>query len=217
MGISLGNLFIEILVAGLLFTFAISPLVILFSAKDIKKKPGLLPGLPDGRDWRVVDILIAFALIYTSGVAGNRLVEELYHKIEQWAEPKAESKRDPISDANTCDPKNPVFDSKEFYENTEFCARLKFNDWVERHKTYLKVTRAGSFSSILFIFFMTIYRISGWPFYRKTYGLDDIDDDTRYNMYARYGVRYYAMSFLILVLFLAAHHEEGKHFRRDLY
>ncbi|HUL95888.1 MAG TPA: hypothetical protein VLT89_07745 [Usitatibacter sp.] len=134
MELSSTELFVEILISGILYTFAISPILILMSpAAD--RTPGILPGLLTWHDWKPW-VILAVAIVYAIGVGGNRLVEELYSAIACAFGVKSE-------------------------KAAEWALRIDSEiarGWVERHKTYIKILRAASFSSLLFLICMNVYR-----------------------------------------------------------
>src|SRR5260221_191278 len=134
MDFSATELFVEILFGGILFTFAVSPILIALSP-EARQKKGFLPGMNDWAEWKPW-IILAVALLYAVGIAGNRLAQELYKR----------TGIDPVTDP----------DREEFELRVRDHSEVA-RDFVERHKTYRKVLRAASFSSFLFLVSMLVY------------------------------------------------------------
>jgi hypothetical protein len=170
--ISATEIFVEIFFSGLLFTFAVSPVLILLSpARD---KPGLIPGIVEWHEWRPW-IILALVLVYAVGIAGNRLAEELYALIG--------------------------LDVNRGLKLAEWQIRIHdetMRDWVERHKSYMKILRAGSLSCILFLICMPIYR---WRAQKQR---------------DRYTWKHYAGAVVMLALFGSALLLERGHYEKDL-
>src|SRR5262249_25750755 len=126
------------------FVFALSPILIRITPA-VRTTEGLLPGLETWGEWKPW-VIVAIALVYATGVAGNRAVEVLYHDVLHF-------------EAEVTTDRCPNF----IQSNAELAARHHSEtarDWVERHKTYAKILRAASFSSVLFLAAMVFYRLS---------------------------------------------------------
>jgi hypothetical protein len=161
------ELFVEVLVAGVLFTFGLSPILIYFSDKATERG-GLLPGINSPRANSGAErtgsgesklwIVLVIALIYSVGIAGNRLVEDLYKRIHECFETHATwVLTNPIQCLLPADPvprKEQVDVELPVREHSEIA-----RDFVERHKTYRKVLRAASCSSVLFFLSMLFYNV----------------------------------------------------------
>jgi hypothetical protein len=146
MDFSLTDLFVEMLVAGVLFVLALSPLLIWLLPSSWHSH-GLLPG-SDRWNHPLYWVVLFVALSYPVGIAGNRLAQNLYTC----------TGIDPLPRVNGVE--MAVRDQSE-----------QGRDYVERHKTYLKVTRAASCASVLFILTMTLYNAFGPRDIRKPYSL----------------------------------------------
>lgn len=171
------EIFVEIFVVGVLLVFGVSPILICFSP-SARQRQGLLP-IGDWKDWKP-GLLLTVALLYSVGIAGNRLVERLYSRLQVGG-----------IDA-TMDSDKMELAVREHSEMAR--------DWVERHKTYLKVLRAASFSSLLFLLSMPVYSIFNK---RRT----DVP---------RYGPKHYMAAILLGILFFCAFVSETHHYRRLL-
>ena len=129
---SASELFVEILVAGVLFVFAISPVLIRIS-RTANSHPGIAPGFNTWAAWKPW-IFLAIAVVYTIGIAGNRITEQ-------------------ICSVSGCDLSD---DLRKFEWNLRIHSETA-RDWVERHRTYIKVLRAAAFSSFIFLVSMFIH------------------------------------------------------------
>lgn len=164
------DMFPEIVVAGILFTAAVSPILYHF---------GLLQRLEGRKDWKEW-IFIIVPLIYALGIAGNRLCEAAV--------------------------KDTPLDPNERPARAEIVLREhspEAREWVERHKTYLKVERAGAVASIVLGICLLVY-----PFGKERRHL--AGDQRR-------PTRLQALAALLgVVFFLAAYWYEVRHYKNGL-
>jgi hypothetical protein len=137
MDFSTTELFVEIFIVGALLLFGISPIIIRFFS-SVDEQKSILPRIGRWGDLNPAGVVLAVALMYSLGIAGNRLIECLYDL--------------------GCVKPNVTSDSMELAvrDHSEVA-----RDWVERHKTYHKVLRAASFSCFLFLISMGVYRAFG--------------------------------------------------------
>jgi hypothetical protein len=178
------ELFAEVLVAGILLTLAVSPILILFSP-TARGRDGLVPCWGEWKPW----IMVVVALVYALGIAGNRLIDELY---------KSGNKL--VDELHKCRIELKTQGSADFAEREELEVRDHSEiarDWVERHKSYHKVLRAASFSSLLFLLSMIVYRMSGPE-------------------RPRYFARHYVAAMVLCLLFSVALIKESSHYRKNL-
>jgi hypothetical protein len=183
------ELFIEVLIAGILFAFGISPVLIYFS-KASNEEAGLLPASIMQSDWKLW-ILVMIALIYSFGIAGNRLTEQLYKFAGKAA-------RQTSAQLIQCVPPDNQYRRMELIvrDHSEVA-----RDWVERHKTYIKILRAASGSSVLFLLSMGFYR-----------GLRNV----RRERLARYGWKHFSVTAFLCVFFFTALWTEAEHYHQEL-
>ncbi len=195
MEVSTTELFVEILVAGVLFTVALAPIFPLLEGNawrrraDSDPEPAaqeaeLFPGIQKWRDLQPW-LIVAVALIYSLGVGGNRVVEEIYKNI-------------PI--VSFSDPDHQ-------YPNVEATVKAKgesFRAWVERHKSYRKILRAGSASSLFFLLSVSFYLIVERKFRMHRH------------MPRRNWSRHSVVACILLVFFTVAYRMEDQHFKTDL-
>jgi hypothetical protein len=166
----LAELFVEIFVAGILFAVGISPLIIWLSPRKPNTED-LFPGLSKWSEWQPW-IIIAVALVYALGVGGNRLAEQLFQAIGAG-----------LNDLR----------------NAEWCMRLHGDaarEWVERHKSYLKVLRAASLSSLLFF-------LSAWAY-------------SKYGQKRRYVAKHFFGAAVLFIFFSIGFGFERYHYTKDL-
>src|ERR1700733_4562761 len=133
MDFSSTKLFIEILICGVLFSFAISPFLIL-RARDPERLDALLPGASAWKD-KTLTVVLAVAILYTLGVAGNRLAGQA----DKFSSFKASNDTELVELV--------VRDHGDAAER-----------WVERQKPWLRLLRAAAASSILGLIGMPVYR-----------------------------------------------------------
>jgi hypothetical protein len=168
------ELFAEILVAGLLVSFSVSPILIL-SSPTARQKGGLLPFSGEWKPW----IILVVAFVYAVGIGGNRLVGELYTALHIEANVNSGSVQ---------------------LERAEFVIRDHgeiARDWIERHKSYRKILRMASFSSVLLLLSMIVYRIAG----RK---------------YPRYLASHYIAAMILCLFFFASFIQEDNDYKTHL-
>jgi hypothetical protein len=144
--------------------------------------------------------------VYATGVAGNRIVEILYHDVVHF-------------EAHVADAQCKYFNREE----AEFAARNHSEiarDWVERHKTYRKILRTASFSSFLFALSIAGYHASfmakrqrAFPWLRRP---TRTEKAKARQAFQRYDARHYAAALLLCLFFVTAFYEEDKHFKADL-
>jgi len=182
MSFSATQLFVEIFVVGVLLVSAFSPIIIAYSPRAMARK-GVLP-IGDLIELKPVVLLLAVALLYSVGIAGNRLLERAYTCL-------------PVGsvDEGMYSDELPVRDHSEI-------AR----EWVERHKTYLKVSRAASFSSLAFLGSMLWYQ-----YYYIVWG-----SGRRYSHRRRYTRKHYVVALLFGFICSLAYLSEGAHYRKHL-
>jgi hypothetical protein len=168
MDLSLTELFVEIVVVGILYTFAVSSILIA-CAPDARRREGVLAGFNEWAHAKHV-IVVAIAFVYAIGIAGNRIGWEIFKIV----------KIDTITDPNRVE--IAVRDHGEI-------AR----DFVERHKTYLKVLRAASLSSVLYFLSMLLYRAS-------------------IQEHQRYYLRHYIGALVLCLVFSADFYLENEHY-----
>jgi hypothetical protein len=152
MDFSFTDLFVEIFVGGLLFAFSVSPVLILISPHAMQR-PGILPFVgpsepneagsrpPPSTGAEVCGhctwlLVVLIGTLYAIGISGNRVAERLFR-------------------GTHIDPTPTVSRVELVVRDHSDAAR----DFVERHKTYLKVSRAAFCSSVLFLLSMGWYRV----------------------------------------------------------
>ena len=203
------ELFVEILIAGTLFAVGVSPLVALLIEDAMPRFKKAVPHAPGGhgvkppeleawtdlRPWMIGVVAVAF--VYTLGVAGNRVVEVLYietHIADETA-PRATSGI-VVNNGESID---------KVYAKLEREVRNHgetYRDWVERHKSYRKILRAGSASSLMFFVSALIYLL-----------FHEIVPRER-PPFAK--VRYCVIAIAFFGFFTRAYLMEDKHFKRYL-
>jgi hypothetical protein len=193
------ELFIEILVAGVLFTVGLSPLFPLFSeyrptprAKDGSSEGHqeweLFPGIKEWTDLKPW-MIVAVAIVYSLGVGGNRLVEAVYQYlpiVSYHEDKKADTAEKPTG---------------EVAEAIVRAKGVSYLAWIERHKSYRKILRAGSASSLLFLLSVGLYltiRRGRRQLYRDR-------------------VKHCLVAGLLLIFFTAAYRIEDEHYKTGLW
>ena len=129
--------------------------------------------------------VVMVAFVYALGVAGNRVVEVLYDKAN-------------ISYHQTHTAKPYAALEREVRTRGEI-----HRDWLERHKTYRKILRAASASSLIFLFSAMLY-----SFYHAIM-------PGKRRLLANEGP-YCVISLVFLGFFTLAYLSEDAHFKRDL-
>lgn len=154
---------VEILIVGLFFLVAISPLLLAaWPGLRSQWKPESIPQTKG-------EILVLFLLlVYPMGVVGNRLSDDVFEvliddtplelKILQGKWTKKELEEE-LSDRGELIPK---LKKKELYKVME--ARLLQEDgairaWLERHKSFVRMLRGGAFSALLFLLSVLVYKL----------------------------------------------------------
>ena len=147
------DVFTEILVVGLLVLLSVSPILIRLSPTAAKAE-GLLPGITSLAG-KSVGVFLALVLAYSLGIAANCLVENTFAALgidpgsqyrtqfERWAK----EKNDPVQELEIA----------EFFLITRSDA---LKAWSDRHRLYIRVLRAASFSLALLIITMLAYTVS---------------------------------------------------------
>jgi hypothetical protein len=210
MDFSSTELFVEILIAGTLFAVGLAPIIALLVAggtNPFGKSPAHGHGHGHGGhaaddEWKHLRQLmvaaVAVALVYSLGVAGNRVVEVLYNKAHiAFEEP-------PDKDSGVTVPDKQAIG--KFYAMLDREVRSRddlHRDWIERHKSYRKILRAGSASSLIFLCSTVFYFL---------YHLIVLRDC---RMFANWR-SYCAISIVLLVFFTLAYLSEDAHYKRDL-
>jgi multisubunit Na+/H+ antiporter MnhF subunit len=182
------EVFAEILLAGVMLLFAVSPIMIRFLDRD--DVPGLLALKPSdqaSKSWIVAILLLGLA--YSFGIAGYRVVGDVFARL-CW-QPDAEA----AANFKAWKPqgfKPEKLGALEFYLRDHSAGA---DEWVDRHKSYEKVLRTASFASVLLLFAMAFYRISRRPTQLK-----------------RYEALHFSVTILLAILFLYATWSEAKRF-----
>jgi hypothetical protein len=139
MDLSSTELFVEILLSGILFAIGMQPILILV--------------IPRGGYWAIrlfmneqkwLSILIFVAMIYPLGVGGNRIAEVTCKKFGD----VIFYKQRPDLQQNLC---NGLTEEQRAEIKIRAANDTAATDWLERHKSYRKLLRAGSASATIFI------------------------------------------------------------------
>jgi hypothetical protein len=211
------ELFIEILVAGTIFAFGVSPLLI-WATPSLRTAPGLLPGF---QSWAALkpSLLVVVAFVYALGVGGNRLLEVAYHYLPAGSydfglvcnEVKLPACEDKLKEltAGISDKRLAV---REAYEKAEIVVRAKDDfsqDWVERHKSYRKIMRASAAAALVFVVCAFLYLLL-----TRCECNQHATDDKK--MLARYCGRHFLAAAAVLAFSVLAFWLEDKHYKADL-
>jgi hypothetical protein len=205
MDFSSTELFVEILIAGALFALGLSPLVALVTEEFVRAAHPAVPAeshgperFLDAREWKDLRkwmiAVAAVAVIYALGVAGNRIVEVTY-KIMHIGYPELSVGRTGIKAAN----QELITKGYAALERDVRNRGETYRDWVERHKSYRKILRAGSASSVMFVISTLVYAGAR----RKSY-------------LARNVIPCCSVAFILALFFTFAYLLEDEHFKRDL-
>jgi hypothetical protein len=221
MDFSSTELFVEILVAGTLFAVGLAPIIALLVAdgpnpfaKPPARRHGAHAAAPEaGDEWKhlrqLMAAAVAVAFVYSLGVAGNRVVEVLYDETpigyDKPPPEKAAPAKSPTS-PKSADSKPDPYATHDRY--TEFEREIRhhgetYRDWVERHKTYRKILRAASASSLLFLVSTLIYYLYHVIAQREP------------RLFANAG-RYCLVAIVLFAFFTIAFRTEDKHYKLDL-
>lgn len=190
------SILIEILIVGLFLLIAISPICIGWN-KKLRTEPGVFPGLAELAVSKQLIVLIML-LVYSLGILGNRLIDDLYSdgimekcpfekfiklqflRSDRWSKSILKTvieTHDPEL-YNAIETHNPELDKvgdkakkakkvkkakrDEIYKVAEF-RLMQYSPaakaWLERHKSFIRVLRAGSFSTLLFLICIGLYKI----------------------------------------------------------
>jgi hypothetical protein len=208
MDFSSTELFVEILIAGTLFALGLGPIIALLVA-DARNPFGKSPAHGHGHGGHAADdewkhlrqlmvAVVAVALVYSLGVAGNRVVEVLYNKAHIAFE------QAPDKDSGVTVPDKQPID--RFYATLDREVRSRdevHRDWVERHKSYRKILRAGSASSLIFLCSTVLYFLYHLVVHRER------------RMFANWS-SYCVIAIVLLAFFTLAYLSEDAHYKRDL-
>ena len=201
MEFSSSELFVEILVAGALFALGFSPLIALL-AEDVivHARDGTPPSEQshEPKEWKhlrgLMIATVAIAVIYAVGVAGNRVVEILYNQLHI-----AYSKAPNKTASNQRDTYQSIIKGYGEFEREARNAGDRYRDWVERHKTYRKVLRAASASSVMFAVSTLLYAGAR----RKSY-------------LGRNVIPFCSIAIVLALFFTFAYLAEDEHFKQNL-
>lgn len=166
------SILIEILIVGLFLMIAVSPICIGWN-KKLRKGDGVFPGLAGLTKSKLLIVLI-IVLVYSLGILGNVLIDDLYSdgimengpfkkliklqflRSDRW------NKRTLKDVIKIHDPElYKVKEKSEIYKVVEFRLMEKspaVRAWLERHKSFIRVLRAGSFSTLLFLICIWLYK-----------------------------------------------------------
>lgn len=156
MDLSSTELFVEILLAGVLFVIGFSPFLLL-SFPDYEAKSDPLRVFGGRESW--LSWLIVVAIVYPVGIAGNRLAEIAFER--PWVVQVGTSIIGPsvclgseAADAGAVKMRD-TGEAEIIVRRAGAAAQF----WVERHKTYRKLLRAGAVSSAIFVIGLGAYRL----------------------------------------------------------
>ncbi len=162
---------------------AVSPICIGWN-KKLRKGDGVFPGLAGLTKSKLLIVLI-IVLVYSLGILGNVLIDDLYSdgimengpfekliklqflRSDRWNKSTLKDvikTRDPEL-YNAIETHKPelykVSKKSEIYKVVEFRLMEKspaVRAWLERHKSFIRVLRAGSFSTLLFLICIWLYK-----------------------------------------------------------
>jgi hypothetical protein len=184
------DIFAEIMVVGALLLLALAPIFVRLSTWA-EQKPGFVPlvdYLKEGSGRFVLVLLVAYAL----GVAGNRLIDDAVDAVGIDPGSVYKERYRAMQDK----PNRPKeLKIAEFWlrERNEATA-----GWLDRHKSYVRITRGSMFACLLLLLTMTIYRLS-----RPSK--------------PRYGLIQYGTTMLLLVVFASAFVLEAESYKKRVF
>ncbi len=213
--------FIEIQVVGFLLLLAISPLVNLLTPA-LRVQEGFCPffeNIPDKSAKAILLLVLAFSV----GIAGNRLVDELFDGFEIEGREEFEtkcSKKELCKKDEGCQKyveclQKKANSTKEFdiwaKANSAKLQKIKLAEYYvsdhsdtaqkyfERHKSFMRVLRGAAFASLFLLFSMFIYRFA--QRFRKLSPLCH-----------RYSVAHLLVVFMFFLIFYFAYVCEAQHY-----
>jgi hypothetical protein len=174
------ELFVEILIEGLLLAFAVSPILFLYypAVRGLRSAVPAAVHHGESKIWITLTVLLAVAFVYSVGVAGNRVVDSLFRVV--------------LGNPSDC------LEQAAYVLRHESAASL---EWVERHKSYLKILRAALAASVLYLLSMGVHQAQ-----HRHKG--DV---------SRYAWRHAVGTLLLLGLFSGGYSLEQRHYYRDVF
>jgi hypothetical protein len=184
-------IFAEILLVGCLLLFAISPFLLRFFVRDDTPVSDTLDLAVGKRSWLAAAFMLALA--YSVGIAGYRLVSDVFERIRWQPASEAEIEYKAWKPHGY---KPESIEAMEYYLRGQSAGA---DEWVDRHKSYEKLLRTASFSALLFLVGMAFYRIS-----------------RRQQQPRRYEIAHFVLTSLLAALFLYASGSEAQQFAKHI-
>jgi hypothetical protein len=179
------QIFTEIFVVGSLLMLAVSPL--LWSLLPTgSRQAGITTSIRSVTNAPVMGAIIV-VLVYSIGIAGNRLIDDLFDK---WKiDPGSAIKTDFASQAAQAGWNVKSLKEAEF----SLLQNEGPREWLDRHKSFVRVLRGGCFASALFILTM----LAGLPS-------------------KRYTTAHFIAAFLLLAIFSTAYVRESQKYKEHV-
>ena len=187
--------FIEIQVIGALLLLAFSPILFL-ATPAFNRQQGAFPFLRQMNDKGARAVLILVAA-FCIGIAGNRLIDDSLDKFGIEGEEHYTEAYRSITQGIPGTPQPRSIKLAEFYvaDENEYA-----RGWLERHKSFMRVLRGMSFSCLLFLACMLVYRVAQrWQ---------------PKSLKPRYSVVHFALALFLFLVFLGAYISESTHYYR---
>lgn len=206
--------FIEIQVVGFLLLLAISPIINLLS-KDLRTQEGFCPffeNIPDKSAKAILLLVLAFSV----GIAGNRLVDELFDNLNIEGKESFQCERNcliPIfcsEKVKNCPVENKT-DFGKYYDNNPGTLRdLKLaeyfvsdnsktaQDYFLRHKSFMRVLRGAAFASFFLLCSMFLYQL--------------VKRNKNFKSCDRYNYSHFLTVFAFFLIFASAYYYEAEHY-----